>query len=491
MFSEIFHVFLDSVKLNTNTSPSTSLDSILESFILNNNQTMAFDGFMTVDNTGIVTEGLLAVGMMFLGFTSLGGAFVPGCPFRSAFSGVIRLIFEILQKLIERITCGCFSSKRLRWLWIGTLALLGVAADAALVYVTVKSRTWSSLFFFPAAIPISYSAQRKAVHKPQKYKISCLSAWMFFFVSLSMSLALWFTSHLYFTEVLGIIIACWIFSKMSKSMADTGEIDAIAWLLITAPPQHPATFFKKAGQMIGLDSIGRHYRPRLLESLMPLLTHLITSCHTPQHHASDTHSPSSEPRRNFKIELKREQSDHVLDGQYRRPTSLSLVEDDMGPIDEDPHLKNLEIYVACLARLSEFTDYGGSFWCLREDAMQHPKLGQQLIDKLVVFANPRHHFQDSLRSAASKVLSNYELDMQGNPVKNPVNATASWSISTVLSTATLILLNINGRNDHDPEHGYSGSNLHRPVDPDTRVEPAHSSGEIKEVKIEIGDAEMR
>ena len=47
-------------------------------------------------------------------------------------------------------------------------------------------------------------------------------------------------------------------------MADTGEIDAIAWLLLTTPPQYPAIFFKKAGQMIGVDSIGRHYRPRLL-----------------------------------------------------------------------------------------------------------------------------------------------------------------------------------------------------------------------------------
>ena len=44
--------------------------------------------------------------------------------------------------------------------------------------------------------------------------------------------------------------------NMSKSMVDTGEIDAIAWLLTTTPPQYPATFFKKAGQMTGFDSIG-------------------------------------------------------------------------------------------------------------------------------------------------------------------------------------------------------------------------------------------
>ena len=262
---------------------------------------MSFDGFMTVGNTGIVTEGLLAVGMMFLGFTSLGGAFVPGCPFRSAFSGVIRLIFEILQKLIERITCGCFSSKRLRWLWIGTLALLGVAADAALVYVTVKSRTWSSLFqvFFPAAIPISYSAQRKAVHKPQKYKIPHLALWVFLSISALMILAMCFRFDGTLIPMLlfgaggsDIGWAIVIFNKMSKSMADTGEIDAIAWLLKTAPPQYPAAFFKKVGQMTGFDFIGCHYRPRLLESLMPFLTILIISHHTPEQPSSDNHSPS-------------------------------------------------------------------------------------------------------------------------------------------------------------------------------------------------------
>ena len=204
-------------------------------------------------------------------------------------------------------------------------------------------------------------------------------------------------------------------SKVSKSMADTGEIDAIAWLLITAPPQYPTTLFKKAGQMTGfVDSIGRHYRSRLLESLLPLLTHLITSYHRhddPDHHRSEAHSPSSKPRRNFKIELKREKSDDVSHGRYGLPTSPSLVDDDgMVPIDEDPYLKNLEIYTACLAQLSDFEDYEGSLWCLREDAIQHPKLGQPLIDKLAVLANPRHNFQVGLRSAATNVLNNFKLE---------------------------------------------------------------------------------
>jgi len=276
-----------------------------------------------------------------------------------------------------------------------------------------------------------------------------------------MLFAVWFGDitfiALYVVVMLGIIGACWIFSKMSKSMADTGEIDAIAWLLTTAP-QHPATFFKKAGQMVGSDSIGCDYRPRLLESLLPLLTLLITSHHAPQDRTSETI-----PRRSFKIELKREQSDDVLDGRYGLPTSLSLVYDDTGPIDEHQQLENLEIYVACLARLSEFTDNEGNPECLWEDTMQHPKLERQLIDKLVEFANPRHDFRGNLRSAATKVLNNYGLDMEGNSV-SPATVVPVRSVCAFLRSADLfgvrILLQERGHFE-----------LGRPVELATRVEP--------------------
>jgi hypothetical protein len=214
---------------------------------------------------------------------------------------------------------------------------------------------------------------------------------------------------------------------------------------------------------------------------MPLLTLLITSYHAPEHHTSDSHSPSSKHRRKFKIELKRKQSDDVLDGRYGLPTSLSLVDDDRGgPIDEDAHLKNLEIYIACLARLSEFTDYEGSFWCLWEDAMQHPKLEQPLIDKLMMLANPRHRFQVDLRSAATKVLNNYELDMGGNALRS--SATVLSGVATVPTrrSASTSMLNVSGLDSQGQGH----TNLHRPVDPSTRVEPAHSSGDIEEVKRE-------
>ena len=479
-----------SVKLNTNTTPSTSFYDL--AFINIDLGIDNLDFTRAIQKIGFAIEVLLGVCMMFVSFTSLGGAFISGCPFRSAFSDVLRLIFENLPKLSKRITSGCFSSKGVRWVWIGTLTFLWVALNAAVAIATFWYGIWFSLLFFPAAFPIAFLAQQKVIHKPQKYKISRLAAWAFLFLSLSMVFASCLTyfsisilpTLLYYTGLLSFIPACWMFKNISKSMADTGEIDTVAWLLITEPPQHPAKLFKKAGQMTGFDSIGRYYRPRLLESLMPLLTLLITSYHAPsaQHHSSDTNSTSSKPRRNFKIELKGEQSDDVLEGRYGLRTSLSIVDDDTNPIDDDPHLKNLEIYIACLARLSEFTDYEGSFWCLWEDAMQHSKLEQPLIDKLVVLANPRHDFQDGLRSAATKVLNNYELDMEGKPLG--CSASVLWSVSTVMRSVATSMLNFNGFNSQDSEQRHT--NLRRPMDPSTRIQSTNLSGdsEIEEVKRE-------
>ena len=85
----------DKLRIGANSSFSTSIHAVQE-------------------NIGNAIGALLSLAVMFLGFTSLGGAFVSGCPFRSAFSGVIRLIFENLQAPRKWITRGGFSSKSLR-----------------------------------------------------------------------------------------------------------------------------------------------------------------------------------------------------------------------------------------------------------------------------------------------------------------------------------------------------------------------------------------
>ena len=379
------------------------------------------------------------------------------------------------------VSSGWFSSKRLQWLWIGTVAFFGVAVSAAVGYAALKSIKFI-LLFFPASVPLAYSVQHEVSHKPQNYKMAPLATCLFLFLSLSIILATYFDYPIfilpYIIEALGVLFACWMISKLSNSMADTGEIDAIAWLLITTPPQYPATFFKKAGQMTGSGSIGRHYRPRLLESLMPHLTLLITS----ERHSSDTHSASSKLRQDFRIQSEREQSD-VLNGSHGLPTSQKLRDEYVGLIDEATHLKNLEIYTACLARLSEFEDYEGSFWRLREDAMRHPKLEQPLIKKLVELAKRDH---DVLRSAATKVLNNYKLDTEGNPVESqsPAIIVPARSVATVLRSAATLMINVSGLNSQDQGH----SKFH----PATRVEPAHSSeeNELEEVKSEIGASGM-
>src|SRR6202044_1986556 len=125
----------------------------------------------------------------------------------------------------------------------------------------------------------------------------------------------------------------------------------IAWLLRTSS-QDP-TLFKKAGQIVST-SRGRHYKSRLLGSLMPLLYPLIVS---------------------------------------HRPEMLN----------EESQLEKLEIYVSCLARLSAFTDSKGSFWRMREDAMDHPPLEGPLHNKLMELST-NSRYSPSLKRAAAEVL---------------------------------------------------------------------------------------
>jgi hypothetical protein len=364
------------VKSNTNSSPSISISA-------------------AQDIIGVTVTALFDIGLLFLGFTSLGGAFLPGCPFRSALSSAIRFISEILSTLLKWTLHGNFLSERVRKMWSRFVLLIRDTmilplciglCSFILIATAVNIGIWSPLLFLTTtSFPLAVMAQQNVDHKPQKYKISHWALWVFLPPSMIVTLAYSFlyadANFIVVTIVTSIgleivyIPGIWIFSEISKSMADTGEIDAIAWLLKTAPPQDPAEYFKKAAQMTDIGSIGFDYRPRLLESLMPFLTLLIIPHHAPENPNSDTHSPSSSLTRSF---------------------------------DE-----NLEIYIACLARLSEFTDSEGSFKCLWENAKQHPKLEPSLIVELVKFTNLPGNSQDDLRNAAFMVLNNYGLDKGG------------------------------------------------------------------------------
>ena len=434
----------------------------------------------------------LGVGLIFIVLTSFNAACISGCPFRSPFSDVIRSFFDKVGLLIMRE----IRKRRIPpiRMWIECIMLLTAGLITLIKTYNVRFTSFP-IFSLVSGIPILVVAQSTVAHIPQKYKISHLAAWVCSFISLPLIIVIYLSDEvikstavlaaLLLSGSLGIVITLWMFSKMSKSMDDTGEIDAIAWLLITTPPQHPVTYFEKVcqmtsdsstGQMKGDNYTGHHYRPRLLESLLPLLTPLITSYHTPEHYSSDTHSP---------------QSNDVLNRQPQ--TNLSPVNDDMVTIDEDPHLKDLEIYIACLAQLSDFEDYKGTWSCVWEDAMQHPELEQSLIKKLVKLADPQHKFPLRLRNAATKVLNNYELDWEKIPLESPTTDLVNIAIEPRGEIIPMLPM-LNDSRSNFQEQGHS--ELYRLADQATRedlsthVEPVHSSEEIEEVRREIGDEEI-
>lgn len=114
-----------------------------------------------------------------------------------------------------------------------------------------------------------------------------------------------------------------------KSIPDTGEADAIAWLLKSTSSQDPS-LFKNAGQIANKSE---HHKALLLTSLLPLLSPLITSrnCHQ--------------------------------------------------------HEQDLETYVVCLAQLSAFADAEGSFW-KNEDAVVHPPFPDTSLLKILQNLQP-------------------------------------------------------------------------------------------------------
>ena len=145
--------------------------------------------------------------------------------------------------------------------------------------------------------------------------------------------------------------------------------------------------------------------------------------------------------------------------------------------------------------MSDFTDYKGTFWCLREDAKQHPKLEQPLIDKLVELANPQRHSQ-VVRSAATKVLNNYKLNMEGKPLRS--STIALESVASVPRNAAASTLKENRLNSQKQGHPEPTTHVEpsTPVEPAIQVEPAthlelaRSSEEIEVVKSGIRDEEI-
>ncbi|EDR00377.1 uncharacterized protein LACBIDRAFT_334197 [Laccaria bicolor S238N-H82] len=294
---------------------------------------------------------LLTVSVSALGVMSLVAAFIPTCPYDSTFSVIIKGIFDQIHKLASLVVSRLARSesspaglKRWGWMTINGIIFRGIlffGSGSAIAWATItQSSAYYLLIFIPIAISFEYAMkQPKPVnHKPQKHRLPRWVLSVFIIMAPTFAIAGYFRNPRRYIIFVILYVSA---SQMSKSLDKTTEIDAIIWLLETSPN---SDLIRKACQI--LRGYG-DYRPKMLESLMPLLSLLIVSDRS------------------------------------------------------DVELEDLETYVSFLAYLADFDKKPGSWLLLREDAMSHPRLEDPLLQKLVEL---KHHPRVGIAQAAEKVL---------------------------------------------------------------------------------------
>ena len=262
------------------------------------------------------------------------------------------------------------------------------ASGSLIAYATMtQSSAYYLLVFIPIAITFAYAMKKtpSSRHKPQKHRLPRLTLGIFIIIGSLLAAAGYFRNPqkypifviLYVVGMLILLFYGWMASRMSKSLngvaepaepakpakpAETvepaelakladSEIDAIIWLLRLETSQNPS-FFPEASRILkGF----KYYKPKILESLMPLLSSLIVS-----------HRPEME-------------------------------------------LEDLEPYVSFLAYLADFNNQTGSWSRLWEDKMSHPELEYSLRLKLEELVK-----HPTLGRDASKVLCLFEPRERGD-----------------------------------------------------------------------------
>jgi len=282
-------------------------------------------------------------------------------------------------------------------IWLSILSWF--AAGAGIAYGTLKySENILALIFIPLTITFSFATQeiKEDEHnrKPQKYRLPHVALGGFVIIGSILAAAGYFKHSmkifiiLYCVGMLLLFIVGWPVRQLAKSSEKTKVIDAMAWLLNhESSPSKIEPLLKKIGATTlysdDKDSL-HHYRARLLESLMPLLSSLITSPRTKMFY---NHS----------------------------------------------QLKDLEIYVSCLAQLSDFKDDSiwdrKLWWHLREDAKGHPILEDSLRDKLVELIQDSR--SNDLTHDARVVLTKFGLDEHGKKLRKQVPR-SGWFYETNL-----------------------------------------------------------
>lgn len=267
-----------------------------------------------------------------------------------------------------------------RRLWLSFLFCIG--SGAGIAYGALEySENILALVFVPLTITLSYATHEvkkdEDNRKPQKYRLPHFTLGGFVIIGSILAAAGYFTSSkkifiiLYCVGMLILFIVGWAARKLAKSSEKTKVIDAMAWLLNSeSTPSKIEPLLKKIGETTlysdDEDSLHR-YRARLLESLMPLLSSLITS-----------------------------------------PRTKMLY--------DHSQLKDLETYVSCLAQLSDFKDDSvwdmKLWWHLREDAKGHPILEDPLRKKMVELIQDSR--SNDLTQDARVVLRKYGLDEHGD-----------------------------------------------------------------------------
>jgi len=319
---------------------------------------------------------LLTLNITAIGIASLAAAFIPECPYHSSISTIIQFIFRYLRKALKVTEYG---DKRKRWLRITIITILWLATGSLIAWVTITfSSAFYLLVFIPIAITFEYAtddpnSERPIKHTPQKYRLPHLTLLVFIVVASLLAAAGYFRNpkkfHIFITlYVVGMLLLFlygWMARKMSKSLAATTEIDAITWVLKleTSPNREK---FQKLGELIpkspdakspdakspdarnpdAKSPDAKDYRPKILESLMPLLSRVIVS---------------------------------------------------------DTEARDLETPVSFLADLAGFKDLQGSWWLLWEDKMRHPALEEPLRSKLDELAKN----QSPMGKNAGRVLDSY------------------------------------------------------------------------------------
>lgn len=333
---------------------------------------------------GYAVAVVMILGFVTLAITSLAAAFIPECPFYSPFSAIIRVLFKSIRKY--------FTWRKGHRLWVSILA--SILSGCGIAYGTLKySENIFALVFIPLTITFSYAMadededkkdeakKDKKSRKPQRYRLPYFALGGFVVIGSILAAAGYFNGSQNIFIILYVVGMSVLFlfglaaRNMAKSSKKTRDIDAMAWLTnseSTSSKIQP--LLKRIGQFTFDKDGHKHYQARLLESLMPLLSSLITSPHTKM-------------------------------------------------LYDNSQLKDLETYVSCLERLSDFKDdhWSWKFWeketlrlllSLREDAKLHPIFEDSLRQKLVELIIDSR--SNNLAEAARGVLKNFGLDEYGN-----------------------------------------------------------------------------